>query len=94
MLGSGNIIKMRSEFANPVQYFLPIGETELPMNNLIGKSISLKFTGQINCISCGKRTKTSFGQGFGSCGRIEKRLQSPELQDVQCLFDAKKSPPN
>jgi len=64
MLASGNIIKMRSEFADPVQYFLPIGETELPMNDLIGKSISMKFTGQINCISCGKRTKTSFGQGF------------------------------
>jgi len=64
MLASGNIIKMRSDFAEPVQYFMPIGETELPMNELIGKSISLKFTGQINCISCGKRTKTSFGQGF------------------------------
>lgn len=50
--------------ADPVQYFLPVGETEIPMNELIGKSISLKFTGQINCISCGKKTKTSFGQGF------------------------------
>jgi hypothetical protein len=64
MLASGNIIKMRSEFADPVKYFLPVGETELPMNELIGKSIKLSFTGQINCISCGKRTKTSFGQGF------------------------------
>ena len=58
--------KCGSEFADPdpVQYFLPIGDTELQMNALIGKTISLKFTGQINCISCGKRTKTSFGQGF------------------------------
>lgn len=50
--------------ADPVEYFLPVGETEIPMNELIGKAISLKFTGQINCISCGKKTKTSFGQGF------------------------------
>jgi hypothetical protein len=64
MLDSGTIIKMRSEYADPVQYFLPLGDTELPMNELIGKSVNLKFTGQINCISCGKRTKTSFGQGF------------------------------
>jgi len=64
MLDSGTIIKMRSEYADPVQFFLPLGDTELPLNALIGKSISLKFTGQINCISCGKRTKTSFGQGF------------------------------
>jgi hypothetical protein len=64
MLASGTIIKMRSEFADPFQYFLPLGETELPMNELIGRNIQLTFTGQINCISCGKRTKTSFGQGF------------------------------
>jgi len=64
MLASGNIIKMRSEFAEPVKYYLTMGETELAMNELIGTPISLKFTGQINCISCGKQTKTSFSQGF------------------------------
>ena len=64
MFVSGSIIKMRSEFADPVQYFLPMGGTELPMNELIGRNIQLTFRGQINCISCGKRTKTSFGQGF------------------------------
>jgi hypothetical protein len=60
----GNIFKMRSELASPVKYTLPIGENLLEMNNLIGKEISMKFDGQINCISCGKQTKTSFGQGF------------------------------
>ena len=60
----GNIHKMRTELANPVQYFLPIGENEIEMNSLIGKEISMNFTGQINCIKCGKRTKTSFHQGF------------------------------
>lgn len=64
MLASGTILKMRSEFANPVKYFLPVGETEIEMNDLIGQNIQLTFTGQINCIACGKRTKTSFGQGF------------------------------
>ncbi|MBN2634622.1 MAG: DUF2797 domain-containing protein [Prolixibacteraceae bacterium] len=60
----GNILKMRSELADPVRYFLPVGNTEIPMNELIGKEISMKFSGQINCISCGKQTKTSFSQGF------------------------------
>ena len=64
LLASGTIVKMRAEYADPVQYFLPLGETELAMNQLIGKDIQLSFTGQINCVSCGKRTKTSFGQGF------------------------------
>lgn len=60
----GNIYKMRTELANPVKYFLTIGENEIEINNLIGKEIKLNFTGQINCIKCGKRTKTSFNQGF------------------------------
>ncbi|HZL10724.1 MAG TPA: DUF2797 domain-containing protein [Prolixibacteraceae bacterium] len=64
MLVSGNTLKMRTEFADPVQYFLPLGETELHMNELIGKNIQFSFNGQINCISCGKKTKTSFAQGF------------------------------
>ncbi len=60
----GNILKMRTELSEPVRYYLPLGENEVKMNELIGKNISLQFTGQINCISCGKQTKTSFGQGF------------------------------
>jgi hypothetical protein len=60
----GNILKMRTEQANPVKYYLPVGNTELYLNDFIGKPIRLEFTGQINCISCGKQTKTSFGQGF------------------------------
>ena len=64
MQTEGNIYKMRTELANPVKYFLPIGEEEIEMNTLIGKEIKMVFTGQINCISCGKRTKTSFNQGF------------------------------
>jgi hypothetical protein len=60
----GNIIKMRTEQGQPVNYYLPVGNSELYLNDLIGKQIKLEFTGQINCISCGKQTKTSFGQGF------------------------------
>jgi hypothetical protein len=60
----GNIRKMRTEPATPVKYFLPVGKNEIGMNALVGKEISLNFTGQINCISCGKITKTSFNQGF------------------------------
>lgn len=60
----GNIIKMRTEQGYPVNYYLPVGNSELYLNDLIGKQIRLEFTGRINCISCGKQTKSSFGQGF------------------------------
>ncbi len=34
MYTEGNILKMRSELANPVRYFLPVGETEIAMNDI------------------------------------------------------------
>jgi len=61
---SGNLIKMRSEPENPVRYFLPLGDTEIEMNPLLGKQIRLKHNGVINCVNCSKRTTKSFGQGF------------------------------
>lgn len=60
----GNLLKMRAEAADPVRYFLQLGEHEIDLNRLLGKPIRMQFDGQINCIACGKRTKTSFGQGF------------------------------
>ncbi len=60
----GNIRKMKTELDKPVKYTLPMGEELVDMNALIGKTIKFGFSGQINCVSCGKQTKTSFGQGF------------------------------
>ncbi len=60
----GNILKMKTELFQPVNYILPIGDEKVEMNALIGKKIRMRFDGRINCISCGKQTKTSFGQGF------------------------------
>lgn len=60
----GNILKMRTDTGPPVNYYLPVGNNEYHLNPLIGKKISLRFTGRINCISCGKITKRSFSQGF------------------------------
>lgn len=60
----GNIRKMHTELAEPVKYILPIGDSSIEMNALIGRTVKMSFAGQINCISCGKRTKTSFSQGF------------------------------
>jgi len=60
----GNILKMRTELATPVTYYLPVGDKEIPMNNFLGKEIKMHFIGRINCISCGKEIKRSFNQGF------------------------------
>lgn len=68
---AGNVLKMQVKYLdkaipeslNTVQYYLPIGDSHLLMNALIGKPIQMVYEGIINCVLCGKRTKTSFGQG-------------------------------
>ncbi len=39
-------------------------ESTISLNPYIGKKISLKFSGDIFCSECGKKTKKSYGQGF------------------------------
>ena len=64
MILEGNLLMMQVEFTNPVKYFLPIGTNKILINDLIGKNITLKYNGQINCINCGRKTRTSFSQGY------------------------------
>ena len=61
---AGNIRKMKTEYANPIQYTLNIGDEVVDMNARIGKPIHIKWTGQINCVACGNNIKKAFGQGF------------------------------
>jgi len=60
----GNILKMKTVLADVVQYQLPIGEELVPMNELLGKNLTLEFRDEINCISCGAKTQKSFSQGY------------------------------
>ena len=60
----GQILKMKTELNHPVQYYLPIGNKLLGMNQWIGKHIQFHFNSEIYCLDCGQRTKKSFNQGF------------------------------
>lgn len=64
MLFTGDLRKMRSEYAEPVRYFLRLSEDEVLMNGLIGKPVHLSFTGKIHCVSCGKEIRKAYGEGF------------------------------
>lgn len=66
---SGTLRKMRSELGttnhpDEVNYFLPLGAEELPLNQYIGQHLKLEFLGNIACKNCGRPTKKSFSQGF------------------------------
>ncbi len=84
MEAKGNLHKMRTEQADPVQYFLSLDSQELLMNELIGASLHFTYELEINCIKCGRKTSKSFAQGFcfpcfQSAPETEECVLRPEL---------------
>jgi hypothetical protein len=61
---TGRLRKMPAEADSPVNYSLLLGETRVPLNDLVGHSLRLDFEGVIRCINCDRKTKKSFSQGF------------------------------
>ncbi|MAY84384.1 MAG: hypothetical protein CMP59_09660 [Flavobacteriales bacterium] len=60
----GTLSKMPVKYADPVQYFLKLEEEPVLVNDWIGKTVKLSYTGNIYCINCGRKTSKSFNQGF------------------------------
>ncbi len=84
---SGQIKKLTSN-VNPdtrqVSYSLPIGDQQLPLNDLIGQRLQITFSGEIHCINCGRKTNKSFAQGhcfpcMRSLASCDMCIMKPEL---------------
>jgi hypothetical protein len=60
----GCLEKMSTQLSAPVTYRLPVGEAELDLYPLIGQRLSLRYSGQIFCTHCRKKTNKSFNQGY------------------------------
>jgi len=83
VLGSGGVRKMRAVLDEPVSYALPLGDSEVPMNPLLGQVVHLAFAGEIRCIYCDRKTSKSFNQGycypcFKRLARCDSCIVSPE----------------
>ena len=63
---TGSLGKMHAQLQNgqPVDYQLPVGEQLLPLNELLGRRLSMEYLGEIHCCHCGRKTKKSFSQGY------------------------------
>jgi len=68
---TGTLKKMRVEATAPVTYCFTDGWWEkdnrvddLTVNGFLGKNLMIRFTGEIHCTICGRKTKKTFGQGF------------------------------
>ena len=64
-LGRGSVSKMAIRIENEQAcYDLRLGDTRVSLNPLIGRTLRLEYLGAIHCSHCGKRTKSSYSQGY------------------------------
>ncbi len=83
---SGHLRKMAVELggdSGPVRYSLPLDNLVLPLNDHLGKTLSLRFRGAIHCCHCGRATNKSFSQGycypcFRKLAQCDSCIVSPE----------------
>lgn len=62
---AGAVAKMKTALnEGEAQYALPVGDELLSMNERIGRRLRLHYSGQINCVHCGRLSKKSFNQGY------------------------------
>ena len=86
---SGRIRKLKSQVHEDgrVEYSLPLSDERVNMNELIGSNIRLAYTGQINCLNCGRKTNKSFSQGYCfPCMRSLARCDMCIMKPEQCHF--------
>ena len=60
----GGLRKMQVELGETVRYRLFPEHGGLCLNESLGQSIRLSFTGAIHCVACDRLTKKSFNQGY------------------------------
>ena len=56
----GKLLKMKTDFSNPVEYSINFEEKNLLISNYVDRWITIKFSGDIHCNNCGKKTYKSF----------------------------------
>ena len=64
MLFSNQLLKLKSFHKSVIEYYLQDGSKTLFLNPIIGSELKITHTGQINCISCGRKIQKTYGQGF------------------------------
>ncbi len=68
---------MQAVLGDTVAYSLRLNDRHIGLNPAIGSRLTLTFSGEINCIHCGRKTSKSFSQGF--CYPCFKKLAQCDL---------------
>jgi len=86
-LARGALRKMKTRLQAPVAYEMVLGESLVPLNDLLGQTLLLEFLGAINCIHCERLTKKSFNQGYCyPCFRRLAQCDSCIMSPEKCHF--------
>lgn len=88
----GRLRKMPTRHQAQVEYELRLTdpaqpESRLALNPLLGKGVHLKFTGDIHCIHCERKTNKSFNQGYCyPCFRKLAQCDTCIIQPEKCHY--------
>lgn len=86
-LYTGSLRKLKSTLSDPIQYHLPIDEIELLLNDYLGKTLTLKFEGNIQCVHCQRKIKKSYNQGYCfPCAQTLARCDFCIVKPEKCHF--------
>ena len=87
-LAQGTIRKMLSRLEDPVQYSMRLGDNVVGVNALLEQKILMRFNGQINCVNCGRNTRSSFNQGYCfPCFQRLAQCDSCIIHPEKCHFE-------
>jgi len=89
MKHSGQVRKLLVRMTDPVDYVMALGNENIALKPLFGKLLTLRHTGKITCVHCGRVTNKSFNQGycypcFQKLAQCDSCIISPE----RCHFAA------
>jgi hypothetical protein len=89
LLGEGPVRKMEIRPGAPAEYALPLGDTLVPMNALLGRELRLDYRGRVSCCHCGRTSGAArFRRGYCySCFRSLAQCDLCILSPDRCHYD-------
>jgi hypothetical protein len=60
---SGQLSKMTHKESSPIQYFLNLDDDFYPLTSKVGQKVTIKHTGKITCVECGRVIKKTYSDG-------------------------------
>lgn len=61
---SGQILKMTHELSEPIKYYLSLDGKDYPLTDRVGKDLTMRFSGLITCVECGRKIKKTYNDGY------------------------------